>query len=127
MNKYGIEHFHIEKLEECSAEDSSKREEYWIAKLNTYGHTGYNATRGGDSKKYYDYKEIAEKVRILSVDSKDHYGVHYQDILHRVPSIKNAQTFLGWSPTVDLREALKRTLDYHLTKPNLPLNDQEAA
>ncbi len=61
MNKYGIEHFHIEKLEECSAEDSSKREEYWIAKLNTYGHTGYNATRGGDSKKYYDYKEIAEK------------------------------------------------------------------
>ncbi|MBM3632912.1 MAG: bifunctional UDP-4-keto-pentose/UDP-xylose synthase [Alphaproteobacteria bacterium] len=78
-------------------------------------------------KDYPGYKEIAEKVRILSVDSKDHYGVHYQDILHRVPSIKNAQTFLGWSPTVDLREALKRTLDYHLTKPNLPLNDQEAA
>ena len=61
MNKYGIEHFHIEKLEECSAEDSSKREEYWIAKLNTYGHTGYNATKGGDSKKYYDYKEICCK------------------------------------------------------------------
>lgn len=51
MNKYGIEHFHIEQLEECSAENSAEREEYWIAKLNTYGHTGYNATRGGDSKK----------------------------------------------------------------------------
>ena len=61
MNKYGIEHFHIEQLEECSAENSAEREEYWIAKLNTYGHNGYNATRGGDSKKYYDYKEIAEK------------------------------------------------------------------
>lgn len=61
MNKYGIEHFHIEKLEECSVEKSSEREEYWIAKLDTYGHNGYNATRGGDSKKYYDYKEIANK------------------------------------------------------------------
>lgn len=61
MNKYGIEHFHIEQLEECCAEDSAEREEYWIAKLNTYGHTGYNATKGGDSKKYYDYKELADK------------------------------------------------------------------
>lgn len=61
MNKYGIEHFHIEQLEECSAENSAEREEYWIAKLNTYGHTGYNATKGGDSKKYYDYKELADK------------------------------------------------------------------
>lgn len=61
MNKYGIEHFHIEKLEECSAEESAEREKYWIAKLDTYGHNGYNATRGGDSKKYYDYKEIADK------------------------------------------------------------------
>ena len=61
MNKYGVEHFYIEKLEECSAEKSAEREEYWITKLNTYGHNGYNATRGGDSKKYYDYKEIADK------------------------------------------------------------------
>lgn len=61
MNKYGIEHFHIEKLEECSAEESAEREEYWITKLDTYGHNGYNATRGGDSKKYYDYKEITDK------------------------------------------------------------------
>lgn len=61
MNKYGVEHFHIEELEECSVEESAKREEYWIAKLDTYGHNGYNATRGGDSKKYYDYKEIADK------------------------------------------------------------------
>lgn len=61
INKYGAEHFHIEQLEECSAEESAQREEYWIAKLNTYGHNGYNATRGGDSKKYYDYKEIVDK------------------------------------------------------------------
>jgi group I intron endonuclease len=61
MNKYGIEHFHIEQLEECSAEGAAEREEYWIAKLNTYGHTGYNATKGGDGTSYYNYKEVAEK------------------------------------------------------------------
>lgn len=65
MNKYGIEHFHILALEECSAEDSFDREMYWIDKLCTYGHNGYNATKGGDSKKYYDYKEIANKYKEL--------------------------------------------------------------
>ena len=65
MNKYGIEHFHISILEECSAEDSAEREIYWIDKLQTYGHNGYNATRGGDSKKYYDYDVIAQKYQEL--------------------------------------------------------------
>lgn len=59
MNKYGVEHFSIELLEECSIEDSSEREMYWIKTLNTYGHTGYNATLGGDSKHYYDYRELS--------------------------------------------------------------------
>lgn len=61
MNKYGIEHFSIKILDECSADESADREIYWIKKLHTYGKTGYNATMGGDSKKYYDYKTIANK------------------------------------------------------------------
>ena len=76
---------------------------------------------------YPEYEEIAQKVKITPIDSKTHYGVHYQDTLHRVPSIENAKTHLGWSPEVGLREALKKTLDYHLKKPALPLDDQEAA
>lgn len=60
MNKYGVEHFYIEQLEECSPEDSANREEYWITKLNTYGHKGYNATKGGDGKLFYDYQKIAD-------------------------------------------------------------------
>lgn len=60
MNKYGVEHFSIEMLEECSSEDSSERETYWIQQLNTYGNTGYNATLGGDSKHYYDYNELSQ-------------------------------------------------------------------
>lgn len=78
-------------------------------------------------KEYPGYRAIAEKVRITSVDSTAHYGVHYQDIDRRVPSIENARTHLGWSPTVGLREALKKTLDYHLNKPTMALNEEEAA
>ena len=58
MNKYGIEHFYIKELEECSVEKASEKEIFWIEKLNTYKN-GYNATRGGDGTTLYDYKTIA--------------------------------------------------------------------
>lgn len=57
MNKYGIEHFHIEQLEECPYDESEDREIYWINKLDTF-HNGYNATLGGDAKHYLDYDKI---------------------------------------------------------------------
>lgn len=60
MNKYGIEHFFIEQLEECNESIVNEREQYWIQKLDTYNN-GYNATLGGDSKHYYNYQEIANK------------------------------------------------------------------
>lgn len=47
FNKYGIENFSIEIIEECKIEQSSDREQFWIKKLNTYKN-GYNATKGGD-------------------------------------------------------------------------------
>lgn len=52
MCKYGIEHFHIRLLEETDIPE--EREAYWIAKKQSY-HFGYNATHGGDGKKYIDY------------------------------------------------------------------------
>lgn len=60
FKKYGIEHFDIQLLEECSLLDSSTREIYWIGKLDSYK-SGYNATLGGDGTFLRDYKSIAEK------------------------------------------------------------------
>lgn len=57
MRKYGIEHFHIELIEET--DDPEEREEYWIQQLGTYKY-GYNATMGGDGKRYLDYDKIYE-------------------------------------------------------------------
>lgn len=57
MNKYGVEHFYIEKLEETTREQASERECYWIKYFNSF-RNGYNATMGGDGKPWVDEKEI---------------------------------------------------------------------
>ena len=57
MRKYGIEHFHIELIEET--DNPEEREIYWIEKLGSFKN-GYNATLGGDGKKYLDYDLIVD-------------------------------------------------------------------
>lgn len=55
MNKYGVEHFHISVLEEVK--DVSlleEREVFWIEQKRSFKN-GYNATLGGDGKRYLDY------------------------------------------------------------------------
>ena len=60
MNKYGIEHFHIEEVEYVPwGQNLEDREIYWIAQYNTY-YNGYNATLGGDGAHYLDYDLIVE-------------------------------------------------------------------
>lgn len=69
MNKYGIEHFHIEEIEQCDDELSSEREKYWISYYNSYT-DGYNATLGGDGRNLYNHQEIA-KLLIQGKSVKD--------------------------------------------------------
>lgn len=59
LNKYGIENFLIEQIEECDENILSEREQYWIKYYNSY-HYGYNATLGGDGKQYIDYDLVVE-------------------------------------------------------------------
>ena len=62
MRKYGVEHFHIELIEETS--EPNEREIYWIKEKGSYSN-GYNATLGGDGKKRVDNKEIVELYKKL--------------------------------------------------------------
>ena len=55
MNKYGIEHFHVELLEETT--NPEEREKYWIEYYGSFKN-GYNATTGGDGKPYVDIDMI---------------------------------------------------------------------
>lgn len=63
MRKYGIENFHIELIEETDSPE--EREAYWINKLDTYKN-GYNATLGGDGKKYIDYELVLSTFKKLN-------------------------------------------------------------
>ena len=59
MNKYGIDNFKIEQIEECNDDIVNEREVYWIEYFGTFKN-GYNATIGGDGKHYLDYDLICE-------------------------------------------------------------------
>lgn len=59
-------------------------------------------------------RERAQDVRIETVTSDSYYGKYYQDIQLRVPAIEAARERLGWSPHTDLREAIRRTIDYYV-------------
>ena len=79
MNKYGLENFSIEVLEEVSLDEVNEKEIYWIEKLGSFKY-GYNATKGGDGTHYLDYeliiktynevKSAAKTAEILKIDQK---------------------------------------------------------
>jgi nucleoside-diphosphate-sugar epimerase len=67
---------------------------------------------------YPAYREHAAATQIIVTSSQEYFGQGYQDIQTRVPSIGAAREALGWNPQVDLRTAIKHTLDYHLGTNN---------
>ena len=97
MRKYGIEHFHVEMLEETDSPE--EREIYWIEAKRSFKN-GYNATLGGDGKHYIDYdlvlamyaelknqKEVARRMNI-SEDTVHKVLTSYQvDILDNARAV----------------------------------------
>lgn len=62
LNKYGIENFEVETLEEVDNSIIDAREQYWIQYYQSYilYGNGYNATLGGDGTIKYDYYAIVQ-------------------------------------------------------------------
>ena len=93
MRKYGIEHFHIELIEETDKPE--EREVYWIEQKRSFKY-GYNATMGGDGKRYIDYDLVIttylqvqnqnEVARLLNI-SKD--TVHFVLISNNIEIATN--------------------------------------
>lgn len=84
INKYGEEGFEFKVLEEVSEEASCQREIFWIDKLNTYGSSGYNATKGGDGKAFLNYKKIINDYKILknTVEVADLNDCHWESVVN---------------------------------------------
>ncbi len=62
---------------------------------------------------YDKLKENAKKVEIIVTDSSKYYGKSYQDVSRRVPSVKRAETVLGWKPIVNMNDLLTKTMDFY--------------
>ena len=73
-------------------------------------------------KEYPEYEEHARQAKVVVVSSGKYFGKSYQDIQKRVPSIANIRKQLGWKPKVDLKTAIKLTLDYHLAHKDYSLD-----
>lgn len=85
MRKYGIKHFHIEQIEECN--NPEEREIYWIEYYGSFKN-GYNATLGGDGKKYIDYDLVISTYKELQSiqDTAKRLNIHpdsVSTILHQ--------------------------------------------
>ena len=98
MRKYGIENFTIETIEET--DNPEEREKYWIEYYGSFKN-GYNATMGGDGKKYIDYdiviatyKELKNMRDVAKILGIAHETV--SNILHirneKIYSMKEVQT-----------------------------------
>ena len=72
-------------------------------------------------KDYPEYADRAAKAKVVVVSSGKYFGKYYQDIQKRVPSIANVKKQLGWTPKVNLKTAIKLTLDYHLAHKDYQL------
>lgn len=51
IQKYGIDAFSYEVIEECESSQLDEREKYWIAYYNTYKGFGYNCSEGGGNNR----------------------------------------------------------------------------
>lgn len=51
---------------------------------------------------------------VQHVEARVFYGSGYQDVQHRLPSIRQARTILGWEPKVPFAQSVGETLDYFL-------------
>ena len=95
MRKYGIERFHIELIEET--DNPEEREVFWIENKRSFKN-GYNATIGGDGKKYIDYdlvistykeiKLIADTAKALNISADSVSNILRQNNISIISSSK---------------------------------------
>jgi UDP-4-amino-4-deoxy-L-arabinose formyltransferase/UDP-glucuronic acid dehydrogenase (UDP-4-keto-hexauronic acid decarboxylating) len=50
----------------------------------------------------------------LITESGKYYGKGYQDVMRRVPNIKNAKKFIDWIPEITLDNSIEKTLDFFI-------------
>ena len=60
---------------------------------------------------YPEYRENAQRTKLIDTTAKSYYGGGYQDVTHRVPKIVNTRQDLNWQPQVAMDDALRRIFE----------------
>ncbi len=60
---------------------------------------------------YPEYRETAQRVKLVETTSEAYYGKGYQDVQNRVPKITNTKADLEWAPKVGMADALRFIFD----------------
>ena len=112
MNKYGIEHFFIELIEECDLKELSEKEIYWIGYYNSYKN-GYNATLGCDGKILYDYDLIVQLYQ---------NGLTGKEIANKlvcdIDTVRKALLSAGLNPNDNMIKLLSKKVEMHDKETN---------
>lgn len=80
LRKYGAENFVVSELEKCAREMLPEREQFWVAKLDTF-ENGLNSTPGGESGYMSETARAKLSERMLGRNGKDHpaYGYRHDE------------------------------------------------
>lgn len=93
FEKYGVENFEVELIEEVNVDKLDEREIFWIAKYDSFKN-GYNATIGGQGGKIYYWTDSNyEEIRTMylsgftSANIAKHYNVSAWTIIQILKSL----------------------------------------
>ena len=63
IQKYGVEHFWVEQIEECDDNLLDERERFWINQYNSFN-DGYNVTTGGQDNQKAQTNKVQEVLNL---------------------------------------------------------------
>ena len=79
MNKYGVENFTFEIIEEVDNQLLNEREQYWISFYNCKAPFGYNMTDGGDGTQGFSRPQSIEEREKRKISNKQFYINHPEE------------------------------------------------
>lgn len=114
MNKYGIDNFSFEIIEECNYEILDERERYWINELNTLEPCGYNIKNGGsklfgEDNPFYGKHHTKESKRKISEKNTGRTASDQERQMRKAINSGENNPFYGKKHTEEAKAKIRET------------------